>query len=743
MLECHWPLIFLLVSTTYSYLLQCPDFSQRPLRAMRYCTSSLRSRYTCLYDTNKLSFSEQCNRNPDFVTPGEKYVITGNLRNVDCSSERYQPFRLWSNVSGECLNQKSLCEGEGQVIVKNGSLIGDRTCRCDYTKGYKFIKRPKQNCSCSPLQEDCSCYISKCPGGSVLTSDYKCVEEKHHVDSKCPLIVIERGGLQITEVKTNAENGKQLRTSSIAASTIILLILAYAAIVFFVLITERKLGKKKGISHEVENLGKPSIANNEEENSKKNLKSVTSVAKLKTNDETIISTHAVETTGLVRHAEIKQETTSAEENLQSDLNAQLESKDAALKKTKLEHKKVVELKDAKILELEMLLKERNEYMKKKEIEDQEKEAQNREIIRKLEMERRNLHNKIQDLNGNIRVFCRVRPLLNHEKQGNNCTIDHINFPDQKTIEVVKTGHASESKNKLQKTFNFDKVFSNKATQDHVFTEISQLVQSALDGFNVCIFAYGQTGSGKTYTMEGTYVNDDDENRGMIPRAVLQIFNTIRKLKSEGWKYNVDASCLEIYGNVINDLLCDYKVGPKPEIKDNNNEVYVSDLTIIPVTEETEVYLLLQKASKKRKVAETKSNLRSSRSHSVFTLKLTGENSITKETTKSTLNLVDLAGSERQKTSGTEGQQIQEAIAINLSLSTLGKFIRAIKDKDKFLPYRESKLTLLLHRAIGGNSKTLMFVNVSPKIDCVEETINSLKFATEANQCKKGIAQQNK
>ncbi|CAC5407954.1 KIFC1 [Mytilus coruscus] len=646
--------------------------------------------------------TERFPKENDFLK-SEKYVITGNLRNVDCSSERYQPFRLWSNVSGECLNQKSLCEGEGQVIVKNGSLIGDRTCRCDYTKGYKFIKRPKQNCSCSPLQEDCSCYISKCPGGSVLTSDYKCVEEKHHVDSKCPLIVIESDCVRRVDCRTAIE----------------------------------------GISHENEDLGKPSIANNEEENSTKNLKSVTAIAKLTTNDETVISKHAVETTGLVRHAVIKLKTTSAEENLQSDLNAQLESKDAALKKTKLEHKKVVELKDAKILELEILLKERNEDMKKKEIEDQKKEAQNREIIRKLEMERRNLHNKIQELNGNIRVFCRVRPLLNHEKQGNNCTIDHINFPDQKTIEVVKTGHASESKNKLQKTFNFDKVFSNKATQDHVFTEISQLVQSALDGYNVCIFAYGQTGSGKTYTMEGTSVNDDDENRGMIPRAVLQIFNTIRKLKSEGWKYNVDASCLEIYGNVINDLLCEYKVGPKPEIKDINNEVYVSNLTIIPVTEETEVYQLLQKASNKRKVAETKSNLRSSRSHSVFTLKLTGENSITKDTATSTLNLVDLAGSERQKKSGTEGQQIQEAIAINLSLSTLGKFIRAIKDNDKVLPYRESKLTLLLHRAIGGNSKTLMFVNVSPQIDCVDETINSLKFATEANQCKKGIAQQNK
>lgn len=64
---------------------------------------------------------------------------------------------------------KSLCEEEGQVIVNNGSLIGDGTCRCDYTKGYKFTKQPKQNCSCTPSEEDCSCHITKCPGGTVLS----------------------------------------------------------------------------------------------------------------------------------------------------------------------------------------------------------------------------------------------------------------------------------------------------------------------------------------------------------------------------------------------------------------------------------------------------------------------------------------------------------------------------------------------------------------------------------------------
>ncbi|XP_076117035.1 carboxy-terminal kinesin 2-like [Mytilus galloprovincialis] len=677
-----------------------------------------------------LSYFEQCNRNPDFVTPGEKYVISGNLRNIDCSPKRYQPFRLWSNVSGECLYKKSLCEGEGQIIINNGSLIEERACRCDYRKGYKFIKRPKQNCSCNPSEEDCSCYISECPGGSVLSPDYEC-EEKPQTDSKCPPIEIESGGSwQRQTIKRYTDKQEQSRIILIAVSTTCVLVLVYTVIVSVLWEKIPKINCKQGIYRDVENLERVSSPMFGDRNSTRTTESSTKVVQ-PTTEET----------------------------------AQLCLNDTALENTKLQYKDIVKSKDAKIAELQRLLEQRDKEIEIKdteiksknvEITKREKKVKERDIeiqkkeneikiskydIRTFETERRKLHNQIQELKGNIRVFCRVRPLLDHEKRGNICKLDHISFPGPNKIDVVKTKNAKENTSK----FSFDKVFKYNATQDQVFEEISELVQSALDGYNVCIFAYGQTGSGKTYTMEGTsvYDNTDDVDRGMIPRSVLQIFDTIRKLTIEGWTYSVDASCLEIYGKEINDLLCDKKGGPKPEIQDVKNEVSVTNIVTTRVTTEKEVYHLLQKASEKRKVAETKSNLRSSRSHSVFTLKLTGENSITKENAKSTLNLVDLAGSERQKTSGTEGQQLQEAIAINLSLSSLGKFIRAIRDKETVIPYRESKLTQLLHRSIGGNSKTLMFVNVSPKIDCVEETINSLKFATDANQCKKGIAQQNK
>ena len=117
----------------------------------------------------------------------------------------------------------------------------------------------------------------------------------------------------------------------------------------------------------------------------------------------------------------------------------------------------------------------------------------------------------------------------------------------KAIEIVKDETKGE-----KAEFEFDKVFQPSSSQNDVFEEVSQLVRSSLDGYNVCIFAYGQTGSGKTFSMEGPE-EITDQTRGIIPRSFDFLIDTIEKAKEKGWKYELEASYLEIYCEELRDL----------------------------------------------------------------------------------------------------------------------------------------------------------------------------------------------
>nr|XP_056722103.1 kinesin-like protein KIFC1 [Euleptes europaea] len=364
-----------------------------------------------------------------------------------------------------------------------------------------------------------------------------------------------------------------------------------------------------------------------------------------------------------------------------------------------------------------------------------------------EMERRSLHNMVQELKGNIRVFCRVRPLLPWEKEAQK-GMGHLRFPpdDNRTLVLSKAEESHvgrERKDDITYEFNFDRVFPPLSLQEDVFEEIALLVQSALDGYNVCIFAYGQTGSGKTYTMEGP---EDlaPTTAGMIPRAVQQIFRASRQMEAKGWKYQFTANFLEIYNESLRDLLV-----LRPErsseleikrVNQSTEELHVPNLSYVPVASEGEVLKLLQMAKANRSVAKTTLNERSSRSHSLFQLHIEGQHANRDVHTSSVLNLVDLAGSERLDKSLSKGERLKETQAINSSLSNLGLVIMALSNKEAHVPYRNSKLTYLLQNSLGGSSKMLMFVNISPLEENFAESLNSLRFARKVNECIIGTAQ---
>nr|BAJ90626.1 predicted protein [Hordeum vulgare subsp. vulgare] len=347
--------------------------------------------------------------------------------------------------------------------------------------------------------------------------------------------------------------------------------------------------------------------------------------------------------------------------------------------------------------------------------------------------RKKLHNTILELKGNIRVFCRVRPLLSNESGA-------VSYPNN----GENIGRGVELMHNTQAySFAFDKVFDHSASQEDVFTEISQLVQSALDGYKVCIFAYGQTGSGKTHTMMGN--PEFNDQKGLIPRSLEQIFETSQSLMSQGWKYKMQASMLEIYNETIRDLLAASRTSiqdgaaSKYNIKhDSNGNTQVSDLTIVDVRSINEVSSLLKRAAQSRSVGKTQMNEESSRSHCVFTLRIFGVNEGTDQQVQGVLNLIDLAGSERLNKSGVTGDRLKETQAINKSLSSLSDVIFSIAKKEEHIPFRNSKLTYLLQPCLGGDSKTLMFVNLSPEVSSTSESICSLRFAARVNSCEIGV-----
>ncbi|CAH0516224.1 unnamed protein product [Peronospora belbahrii] len=358
-----------------------------------------------------------------------------------------------------------------------------------------------------------------------------------------------------------------------------------------------------------------------------------------------------------------------------------------------------------------------------------------EKIKQGDKQRRAMHNTIQELRGNVRVFARTRPFLPSDGCDPDTTIPVISCDfDGESLKLQRPGKSQSEPDTF--SFTFDKVFAPSSGQDAVFEQVSEFVQSSLDGYHVCLFSYGQTGSGKTHTMQGSGTG---QMRGIIPRAIEMILQECETLKHEGWNYVTKVSFLEIYNETIKDLLVtkrnsDEKLSIK---KDAAGGVYVPGLTFVDVTAMEQVEDLMERASKARSVASTDMNVQSSRSHSVFTLHLQGVNDKRGVMINGQLNLVDLAGSERASRSNVSGDRLKETQAINKSLSCLADVFNAIGNKSSHIPFRNSKLTYLLQSSMSGDGKTLMMVNLSPTLESASESLCSLRFAKQVNQCELG------
>ncbi|CAL8143854.1 unnamed protein product [Orchesella dallaii] len=364
----------------------------------------------------------------------------------------------------------------------------------------------------------------------------------------------------------------------------------------------------------------------------------------------------------------------------------------------------------------------------------------------------------------VKVGVRVRPLNAREKalmpDGSlvvsvNRDSNQIVLSNPQTHQSTNNNNVAANTNAAKKSFTFDNVFAIEVGQESIFDKLGEdLLSSAFEGYNACLFAYGQTGSGKSYTMLGSA-----EHRGVIPRLCDAIFNKIAEetanlnnaaatpspLPPETPNvFKVEVSFMEIYNEKVRDLL----VANKTSLKVREHNVlgpYVDGLSQLAVKSAEDIANLMAEGNKSRTVAATNMNSESSRSHAVFTIVLTQtmtdtSSGVTGEKV-SRISLVDLAGSERAAKTGAVGERLKEGSNINKSLTTLGLVISKLaegssgnaKDGKSFIPYRDSVLTWLLKDNLGGNSRTIMIATVSPSPDNYEETLSTLRYADRAKK----------
>ncbi|KAI5601460.1 hypothetical protein BDE02_01G093500 [Populus trichocarpa] len=352
-------------------------------------------------------------------------------------------------------------------------------------------------------------------------------------------------------------------------------------------------------------------------------------------------------------------------------------------------------------------------------------------------ENRRLYNEVQDLKGNIRVYCRIRPFLPGQSK-KRTTVEYIG----ENGELVISNPSKQGKDS-HRLFKLNKVFGPAATQEEVFLDTQPLIRSVLDGYNVCIFAYGQTGSGKTYTMSGPNMTSQ-EDWGVNYRALHDLFQISQNRKSS-ISYEVGVQMVEIYNEQVRDLLS--SDGPHRRLgiwsTTQPNGLAVPDASMHAVTSTADVLELMRIGLMNRAVGATALNERSSRSHSVLTIHVYGMDLETGAVLRGNLHLVDLAGSERVDRSEATGERLREAQHINKSLSALGDVIFSLAQKSQHVPYRNSKLTQVLQSSLGGQAKTLMFVQLNPDVDSYSETISTLKFAERVSGVELGAAKSNK
>lgn len=348
-----------------------------------------------------------------------------------------------------------------------------------------------------------------------------------------------------------------------------------------------------------------------------------------------------------------------------------------------------------------------------------------------------------------KVYVRVRPFLPSElcpqrsNGGNVCSMPVVEVTGQKTLVYNPSSlkeHAPvtmfstiRTRMRYDQQYQFEGVFDMNSSDTDVFKEVAvPSIEDALQGKNSTIFAYGATGCGKSHTVSA--INS---------RTAPFLFSRLLELGSVA-EYRVKVSYVELYNEKLIDLLpsSDKKMTPFERVnglglRDSCSGTGIIGLCEHSVSTPQDIINLCSRGDKARRTAATNANAQSSRSHAVFTIhveyRFAGQSNQFK---RSSITIMDLAGSERAQSTQNRGKLLAEGAKINQSLLALGKCINARARKQRFVPYRDSKLTRLLRSSLQGTCTTTMIVCVSPSILNFDETHYSLEYAQRTSCVQK-------
>lgn len=358
-----------------------------------------------------------------------------------------------------------------------------------------------------------------------------------------------------------------------------------------------------------------------------------------------------------------------------------------------------------------------------------------------------------DRGSGVWVFVRLRPRLASAASAASASADEARGaapePPQAASQIevanvpkdrpgIITLRDPLSAGRSEHSYEFDGIIPAEWTQEQVFPPVAgPAVEAAVRGQGSCVMAYGQTGSGKTFSIFG---EGRGARRGLLPRSLEKLFE---QLNEGGGPGSVSVSFLEVYLDRLRDLGAPDYAGDfaestaargSLEVREGPNGVHVKGLTRLPARDLSEVQLTIDRGLARRATGKTAANVVSSRSHTVFTVHIPRSWTRAGEAAPSdsvALSFVDLAGSERLAKSKAEGIRFQEAVAINSSLTALGKVVLSLSsdpEAPKHVPFRESKLTRILSKSLCAGAHVTVLATLHPRVEDYEESLNTLSFA---------------